>query len=887
MNLPIRVNVEDHGRALQVWNAMTLGHYFAFIDETKVPKSGREQRLVAEPAKSHRVLPLVGDPIELPGFTMVPKNRRCDPVGTIVADRDLYRAEQDIVYLFIAVPGATGDGFTLCLEVSGQPLTSRQLKLEQGIAVETFSTLLPGSYTASLLADSGDTIGTLVRFTVAEYSLAPLSGELLSHDLDRSNDELRYELAVESYQMPFDEELEVALVDAGREVSSERLTADALGRYSGKLSMKGQGPFRLRLLSTRDAERVAEVAIPGSRARERDMTVLSELGAEFLFSMMPEPNALPLRGGYLSKGDTLATPLVVEEVVSESFELHVRKDVESLHLVLVDLTTGEATAVVHGDVRAGETILVDGASSLCTVVAGCVVSGRPFEGYTTALRPTRLELGLSVPETLRPGTEMRVELSTKGHMGSLPVLLAVRDRRLTAADKPTAGLGASMKRAISDATEGMEQGFIDTDSIIEPMVEETVTLGMDDFDDMSGAALSADDVMFEVAEEGIPDDAGGQMVEEFGTGEVFDLSAAPAAASPPQPTRSEFPEVLFYGVVPVDGTKEVVMDVGDSLGTFAVEAFALDGSDWTDASATVTVDKPVRIDLELPPAVHHGDEVVGRVRAATASGQARVRLTRDGEPVALRGGDGDLVRTPAELELDVTPGTYVATVEDPESGETDRVELAVGEPGRFRSHAKELGLLLAGDHVTLDSASASTLRVLPSIQESFDCLTKATADYDHLCCEQTAAKLLAATFMYLTSKSDPDRHRAEEIIRAGIEREENMVRVGRGFAMYPDYNEVYKHYSELTVRYLWNLRRLREAPNVPESLRKLAGDGVRLADNAGEAHRMDKKPTKPAPSRMLMRWPAREATRRRSRHSSPAPSTSLAIRCDSRAITIA
>ena len=119
MNLPIRVNVEDHGRALQVWNAMTLGHYFAFIDETKVPKSGREQRLVAEPAKSHRVLPLVGDPIELPGFTMVPKNRRCDPVGTIVADRDLYRAEQDIVYLFIAVPGATGDGFKLCLEASG------------------------------------------------------------------------------------------------------------------------------------------------------------------------------------------------------------------------------------------------------------------------------------------------------------------------------------------------------------------------------------------------------------------------------------------------------------------------------------------------------------------------------------------------------------------------------------------------------------------------------------------------------------------------------------------------------------------------------------------------------------------------------------------------
>jgi hypothetical protein len=420
MDLPIHVHFEDGARAIQVFEAMTLGHYFAFIDESKVPKSGREQRLVAEPAKSHRVLPLVGGPIELPGCVLTPKSRRCTPVGTIVADRDLYRAEQDIVYLFIAVPGVTVEKLTLRLEASGELHTSRQLKLEQGIAVETFSTLLPGSYTASLLTDDdgGDPIGTTVRFTVAEYSLAPLSGELLSHDLDRTNDELRYALAVESYQMPFDEELEVALVDAGREVSSERLTADEPGRYFGKLSMKGEGPFRLRLLSTRDAERIAEVAIPGSRARERDTTVVSELGTEFLFSMMPEPEALPLRGGYLSKGDTLATPLVVEEVVSESFEIHVKRDVESLHLVLVDLTTGEATTVAHGDVVAGETIRVEGASALCTVVAGCVVSGRPFEGYTTFVRPPRLELRLSVPETLCPGTEMRVELSTKGTAGS-------------------------------------------------------------------------------------------------------------------------------------------------------------------------------------------------------------------------------------------------------------------------------------------------------------------------------------------------------------------------------------------------------------------------------------------------------------------------------------
>ena len=46
----------------------------------------------------------------------------------------------------------------------------------------------------------------------------------------------------------------------------------------------------------------------------RDLTVIGELGQERLFSLMPEPGALPLRGGFVTEGDFLATPLVVEEV---------------------------------------------------------------------------------------------------------------------------------------------------------------------------------------------------------------------------------------------------------------------------------------------------------------------------------------------------------------------------------------------------------------------------------------------------------------------------------------------------------------------------------------------------------------------------------------------
>ena len=50
-------------------------------------------------------------------------------------------------------------------------------------------------------------------------------------------------------------------------------------------------------------------------------------------------------------------------------------------------------------------------------------------------------------------------------------------------------------------------------------------------------------------------------------------------------------------------------------------------------------------------------------------------------------GGGDAVSTPVELELDVTPGTYVATAEDPESGETNRVEPLARHPVRVLSTA--------------------------------------------------------------------------------------------------------------------------------------------------------------------------------------------------------
>ena len=79
----------------------------------------------------------------------------------------------------------------------------------------------------------------------------------------------------------------------------------------------------------------------------------------------------------------------------------------------------------------------------------------------------------------------------------------------------------------------------------------------------------------------------------------------------------------------------------------------------------------LRIALEIPP---------GKLKAETRSGRARIRLTCDGEAVTMQRVDGGHSDT-LELSFDVKPGNYIATVADPETGESGTVEVLVGNGG--------------------------------------------------------------------------------------------------------------------------------------------------------------------------------------------------------------
>ncbi len=871
---------------------VTVGQHFVFCEDgITAKKRGRLARLLGykEDASAKNVVPLLDDPVELPGFIVKPPYRGHLPLGCLVADRDLYRAGEDAIHLYAAAL-EQGEGWTIEVRVDGALLLTRKLDAEDapgfavhGTHVETLSSMTPGNYEAQL-KHKGASVGVPTRFVVAAYQLAPLTGRLKRHSLDRSAGLLEFALEVESFQQPFDGALEIELLDEGVCVAQIVVEPSAPGQFEGAFNLAGDGPFRLRLIGREDQQRTCEVVIPGTRKAERDLTVVSELGAEMSFSLMPEPGALPVRAGFLTEGDFLPTPITIEDLVTHEGELLVREDVEALTLACYDATAGRFLDVIKaGDVKKGEKVKVPAPSAACLVFIGCFVRGKPFEAYTTLFAPSSIDMELAVAEQCRPGQAIEVALRAGGKR-PLPVLISIRDERLTQTDRPAVALTANLKRLLDRRVDGL--GDADFHALskqdtwyqllgprygVRPAMGAGRTrsafsggfsrFGADgeilppppwapDAPSRGQAALpglGAGGMMFDALED--EDDVDGEATGEIALGSAAaipdGLGRVPAA--PPVHVRQDFPESLFFNVVHVEGEARIEIPVGDAIGSYVVEVFALLGGDWWEEKAVVRVDQPVKTELLLPSAMFDGDKVTGRLVLTSLSGEAEVTLTCDGQPVALRDTTGkaitDLarVRAPADLRFDVKPGLWRAdAVAD---GESDHVEQRVGEPTAHAMLCRTLQLLKPGESITLDDVEdALSLRVLPGVDGPMKTLFSATQSYAYACCEQTAAKMCAAAAALMTSNHPQERAKAEDTILMGIAREEQMFLPGRGFSMYPGNGHPSDYWSPLCVSHLWQLAPLQSVPEVSAALKTAVGRALEMADDAGRAHRLERHP---------------------------------------------
>lgn len=306
------------------------------------------------------------------------------------------------------------------------------------------------------------------------------------------------------------------------------------------------------------------------------------------------------------------------------------------------------------------------------------------------------------------------------------------------------------------------------------------------------------------------------------------MEAPKSAVAIPKKDSPRQPETFFAGLVQVsEGRARVRLHLPPECLTLQVEVLVAHNRDWQGLEARHQVQVDPILNLQVTPFVQPGDSVFGRLEVLSASGRnLEVQLRADGQEVALSGAG-------PSWQFPLQPGLYQCQVRDSVSGESWTREARVQAPGQLVSAVKVLQLLQPGDFLECGEESGILgLEVLPGLDQPFRLCLHATANYGHACCEQTAAKMVAACALWVFGKEE-DRAYAEGIIQAGVRRLETMWLPRRGFKMYPESSpNPDSYWGPKAARYLWVLQSLQSAPGLKGDLEK----GLKMAEDASRAY---------------------------------------------------
>ncbi len=324
----------------------------------------------------------------------------------------------------------------------------------------------------------------------------------------------------------------------------------------------------------------------------------------------------------------------------------------------------------------------------------------------------------------------------------------------------------------------------------------------------------------------------------FGSGTELPAEEALVPESIHEPSR-----VLFCDLIPlINGTAEVEVDLPEEPDSYVVDAFIASEGDWGHGHLSFESMADPYVKLQLPENLFRGDTAMGRIVARASSGVMKVEVSRDGIPIPLRINQGHEAKIrdgyfPAkELELvfEVLPGEYQARVTDVKTQNVatsiKRVTL-LGELSRLR----RVPLLLEPGQNVEAKDEIRQIQLLPNMKPVCLRIAMATANYEHLCCEQTAAKLFASMVSLATASTDLAEHRkALQAAQAGIRRLKMMWKPGQGFSFYIG-RPPNKHWGAMATRHLLQVEFLGDslasnpaAASLLAEIKRLSRDATRV-----------------------------------------------------------
>ena len=356
------------------------------------------------------------------------------------------------------------------------------------------------------------------------------------------------------------------------------------------------------------------------------------------------------------------------------------------------------------------------------------------------------------------------------------------------------------------------------------------------------------------------------------------VATRPSASKGDVPLPTRDPEVLFAGLLEVeDGRAQLKITLPDTFADYILECFTLCGYDWNLEERRFVAVKDPFVYLTVPVFARADEQVRGTLHIGSTKEKVQAKLLRDGVEVQLYKDDKPYSATQlisgatVAVQFAAAPGDYQAVLMSEDGNILSRQARIVQEPGKLKRRLRTLRLLESGQSIALaDDSSIVSLKLMPSIDEPFDLLIDATANYGHACAEQTSVILLSACAMFLFSGSgcggsggkkgsgrggnessggnggsDDRRTRAESIIIAGVKREKSMWLPGRGFKAYPEWdNKPDEYLSQKASTNLWGLKMVKDAagPDISQALSEAIDLGLQMADDVTKALKLSWPP---------------------------------------------
>lgn len=864
------VKVTNMKKALAIGKNIIIGKNFVFQLPDKVhaprvyPRWGKGKLLIR------------GAEVERQKFLDV-------SLTSVSATKDLYNTGET-AYILVADPVNKGKTIELVVKLNGNVMSNVPIKLRKsGLALHAIEGLPEGEYTAHVNeAETG--------FMVAQYKLVPFSARYAKRSFEK--DVFKFRVILESFGVRFEGGIRVELMQQRKKAQSkESMAREGILECEFELP-KGDEPLTINFVS---GDKSASLPIRGGKEKEREEIVINPLGHVIACSMMPISHKKE-RGLFFKYKETNNEPFLVQEAVASLARISARRKVLRGMIVVINPLTKETSYI---EIKSKDIeIPVPKPYGICLIGAVLDDDGKPslYEGYTIFVHPNELELDVKFPKAVKPGDEVVLKINTTGAGDETEVLVVVQDARITVSNTLETGFAAAMKKGITEYKKHhamVEKPELSLWNITnEPGVVLGNLRGVSDprffhsfhsyrsmiMDSSIGRSLespSLDTMMFAASAEPVVKmvreieeiEMGSIEVGEIGAGDVYGKETAIEFTSV-EPARVKSPETLLCRLVTIkDGEAQVAFRASQNMTKFTIHAQALSGLDWAVVEKQFEVAKDPYGEFVVPPYVYKDDVVYGKLVVGCGNGAFTASIIHDGKPVTmlLEGKEitpGQIIqKIGATIEFPLSPGKYEAIVTD-EEGNSDISKVEVAEPGRFRHIVKTIKMLLADDAVSVeDYPDTIGIAVLPGIEKDFRVLTRATADYSHLCCEQTACKIASAIAMFCFSGgngsgsgsnngSSDDMRKAESIILAGIEREKSMWEKGRGFRMYPDSNSISEHYSELAARYLLSsLGAFKGFPKITPALKKACHEGFEMAWDVVNAHKIAYPPKEPASCR--------------------------------------